>query len=203
MLELATAAFLMGVVGSLHCIGMCGPFAVMCGSRTSHLAGWQAGKLLTYIGLGFLAGGAVALAPGPVWLAQGVAAGLVIWFGASALGLVPEPGIAAPWVGRVGARFVGGSDVGSRVAFGAINGLLPCGLVYAALGLAVASERPTGGALVMAAFGLGTVPFLTLFAGSTGALATRSPRLRRGLAVAAALAGLWVIARRGGVALVY
>ena len=199
MAELAGAAFLMGVVGSLHCIGMCGPFALMCGGRAGHLAGWQLGKVATYMTLGAIAGGVGAITPGPAWLAQAVAAVLIVWFAAAALGLVPEPSATLPGLHRIGARVAGARGTGARMAFGVVNGLLPCGLVYAALGLAIASERPGAGAVVMAAFGLGTAPLLTVLGSSTGALGGKHPRVRRGLAVAASLAGLWVVARRGGV----
>ncbi len=203
MLELVGVAFLMGVVGSLHCIGMCGPFAVLCGGKREHLAGWHLGKLATYALLGAVAGGLGAIVPGPAWLAPGISAVLLTWFAASALGLAPEPSVTLPGLSRLGARLVATDGLGSRVAFGAVNGLLPCGLVYAGLGLAITAGRPASGALVMAAFGAGTAPLVTLFARSTGLLEKRHPNLHRGLAVAAALVGLWVIARRGMTPLVH
>lgn len=197
MIELVGAATLMGLVGSLHCVGMCGVFALACGGRRTHVASWQAGKLGTYMALGALAGWFGSVLPGPALPVQLLAASLVIWFGAAAMGLVPEPG-ALPWLSRIGASLLGGPGRLSRAAFGAVNGLLPCGLVYAALGLAVSAGSAASGAATMAAFGLGTVPALSLFALTGGAVARRGPRVRRALAVTATIAGLWVVARRGG-----
>lgn len=197
MIELVGAAALMGLVGSLHCVGMCGSFALACGGRTSHVASWQLGKLATYVVLGTMAGWFGGVLPGPALPVQLVAATLVIWFGAAALGLVPEPG-ALPGLSRIGAAILRRPGVLSRATFGAVNGLLPCGLVYAALGLAVAGGSAMAGGVTMAAFGMGTVPALSVFAMSGDVLARRDPRLRAALAVTATLAGLWVVVRRGG-----
>lgn len=203
MLELVGVAFLMGMVGSLHCLVMCGPFALMCGGKPLHLAGWHLGKLATYILLGSVAGAVGAIVPGPTWLAPAVSAVLMVWFVASALGLADEPSVALPGVSRLGSRVVASEGMAGRFAFGVVNGLLPCGLVYAALGLSITAQGPASGALVMAAFGLGTAPLVTLFARSTSALGARHPRLHRTLTVGAGLLGLWVIARRGMLPLVH
>jgi sulfite exporter TauE/SafE len=197
LIELAGAALLMGFAGSLHCVGMCGPFALACGGRSAHVASWQAGKLLTYIVLGGVAGALGGSMPGPVWIVQLLAVGLVLWFGAAALGLLPEPA-AIPGLSSGAARLLSKPGLTSRAAFGALNGLLPCGLVYAALGLALAAERPIEGAFVMGAFGLGTSPVVSVFALAAGDLTIGRPRLRKVLAVGASLTGLWVVVRRGG-----
>ena len=125
------------------------------------------------------------------------AAAVIVWFGAAMAGLLPEPSVQLPGLTRFATRAAGKGDLASRVLFGAANGLLPCGLVYAALGLAVASGDAATGALAMIAFGLGTAPLLTTVAFSAHRVLHQHPRARRALAVVATLAGLWVVASRG------
>lgn len=187
----------MGLVGSLHCVGMCGPFALSCGGRPGHVLAWQGGKLGTYAVLGAVAGATGAALPGPAWIPQVVSAALIVWFGAAMAGVLPEPRIQLPGLTRIATQAARRGDLASRALFGAANGLLPCGLVYAALGLAVASGDPGTGALAMAAFGLGTAPLLTTVALSAHRVLHRHPWARKALAVVAMLAGLWVVASRG------
>ena len=54
MLPAISAAFAAGLVGSPHCVGMCGPFAAACSGRGSHTAAWHLGKSTSYAGLGAL-----------------------------------------------------------------------------------------------------------------------------------------------------
>jgi len=187
----------MGLVGSVHCVGMCGPFALSCGGRPSHVASWQGGKLATYAALGAVAGFTGAVLPGPTWIPQLLSVALILWFGAAMAGLLPEPAVHLPGLTRFATRAAGKGDLVSRVLFGAANGLLPCGLVYAALGLAIASGDAAMGALTMVAFGLGTAPLLTTVAFSAHRILHQHPRARRALAVVATLAGLWVVVSRG------
>ena len=197
MVELAGAALFMGLVGSPHCVGMCGPFALACSSRPVHVAGWQFGKLLTYIAIGLTAGVAGASIPGPTWIVQGLSLALILWFAGAMAGLLPEPTLRVPGIARLATHAARENDLVSRIAFGAANGLLPCGLVYAAAGLAVAAGTPLGGAAVMLAFGLGTAPLLTTVAFSARSLLARRPAARRALAVVISIAGVWVVVRRG------
>jgi sulfite exporter TauE/SafE len=197
LIQILGAAALMGLVGSLHCVGMCGPFALACSGRASHALAWQAGKLATYAALGAVAGFTGAALPGPAWIPQLVSAALIVWFGAAMAGLVPEPTVSVPGLTRFAARAAGKGDLVSRTLFGAANGLLPCGLVYAALGLAISAGNLVAGSLAMVAFGLGTAPLLTTVALSAHRLLHQQPWARRALAVVATLAGLWVVASRG------
>lgn len=198
MLELAGAALLMGLVGSPHCVGMCGPFALACSGRPSHVAGWQLGKLLTYLAIGATAGVVGAWMPGPVWVVQALSVALIVWFGAAMAGFVPEPALHLPGLTGLATRAARENGLASRVGFGVLNGLLPCGLVYAAAGLAVAAGTPGAGLVVMLAFALGTAPLLTTVAFSARRLLTRRPAARRALALAISIAGVWVVVRRGG-----
>ncbi|GMV06882.1 MAG: hypothetical protein AMXMBFR53_31570 [Gemmatimonadota bacterium] len=198
MIAAISAAALAGLVGSPHCIGMCGSFALACGGRASHTAAWHAGKILTYAVLGLLAGLLGHLVPGPRWVATVVSALLVVWFAAGLAGLVPEPTLKIPGLTRLATRAATRGDLGSRFVFGMATGLLPCGLVYATLGIAVASGDALTGALAMAAFGLGTAPALAAFGLGVRRVAGERPWTRRALAVLVLVAGLWVVFQRQG-----
>lgn len=183
-MELATA-FLLGLLGSLHCAGMCGPLALALPptghtSRTLLLGrfAYNGGRIVTYMLLGVLFGSlgqGLAWAGWQRWLS--IAAGVAILIGALAstkvvLGL---PAIAA--VGKLKSAFgwlLKQRTVGSVFLLGTLNGLLPCGLVYAACAGATATGSVAVGALFMGAFGLGTVPMML-------GLSLAGPRLQAGL----------------------
>jgi len=198
MIPAISAAALAGLVGSPHCLGMCGPFALACGGKVSHTAAWHAGKILTYAGLGVLAGLVGHSVPGPTWVATAVSATLVVWFAAGLAGLVPEPALRIPGLTRLATRAATRGDLGSRFLFGMATGLLPCGLVYATLGIAVASGDPLTGGLAMAAFGLGTAPALAALGLGVRRFAGDRPWSRRILAALVLVAGLWVVFQRQG-----
>lgn len=198
MLSAISAAALAGLIGSPHCIGMCGSFALACGGKVSQTAAWHAGKIFTYASLGALAGLLGDSVPGPSWVATVVSAALVIWFAAGLAGLTPEPTLRIPGLTRLATRAATRGDLGSRFVFGMATGLLPCGLVYATLGIAVASGSPLTGAASMAAFGLGTAPALAAFGLGIRRVAAERPWTRRVLAVFVLVAGLWVVVQRQG-----
>lgn len=198
MIPAISAAALAGLIGSPHCLGMCGSFALACGGKVSHTAAWHAGKILTYAALGALAGLVGNSVPGPTWVATAVSTTLVIWFAAGLAGIVPEPALRIPGLTRVATRAATRGDLASRFLFGMATGLLPCGLVYATLGIAVASGDPLTGGLAMAAFGLATVPALAAFGLGARRVVSQRPWMRRVLAVLVLVAGLWVIFQRQG-----
>ena len=84
----------------------------------------------------------------------------------------------------------------SRVLFGMANGLLPCGLVYAALALPVTAGDPVAGALTMAVFGIGTLPVMGRWVVLSGRFRPTSLGLRRAMAAAVFLAGVFAITQR-------
>ncbi|MDH5589477.1 MAG: sulfite exporter TauE/SafE family protein [Gemmatimonadota bacterium] len=198
MLHYIAAAALAGLAGSPHCIGMCGSFALACGGRISGSAAWHAGKILTYATMGAIAGGAGSVVPGPAWVASLLSALLMVWFAAALAGLVAAPALRTPGLATLASRVARKEDMASRLLFGMANGLLPCGLVYATLGIAVASGNPLVGAASMAAFGMGTIPALAAVSLGLRKLLDRSTRARRLTALVVLLAGLWAVASRGG-----
>jgi uncharacterized protein len=177
--------FLAGFAGSFHCIGMCGGFACALGAdprgagatSVRHVL-YNTGRLTTYCFLGGLAGGlgqAISTSLGLRWLDAGqralaVIAGLLMiimalsffglrgWhrvtssFGGSTLvislrSLLRRPGHAAP------------------LAFGVLNGFLPCPLVYAMVAQAASTVDVLSGSLTLLVFGLGTFPAMLAMGG--------------------------------------
>ena len=157
------AALLAGLLGSPHCAGMRGGFATACSRPGGGLPLWHAGRLTTYAVFGALAASFGAVLPGPAWVPGVLSVALLAWFALALAGLVPEPAPRGRWVGRAGAALLARGAAPSRFAFGLLNGLLPCGMVYAALSIPIALAEPAVGALAMVAFGLGTIAALTLF----------------------------------------
>ena len=184
--------FMLGVLGTGHCIGMCGPlviaFPVRAGGVGSHLF-YHLGRLLTYGSVGALMGGIgaglaqLAAATGgsyPAWMAgiqlgaSVVAALFLLIFGLTRLGIIGEPewlDLASP--SKIpGFRAVIKSGFAKRrqllmLLLGMMMGLLPCGLSYAAFTRCLPAGGPLSGAVLVLAFGLGTLPGLLLL--GTGA----------------------------------
>ena len=190
------AALVMGVMGSPHCIGMCGGFAAACARPRWGIVLWNAGRLSTYAVLGAVGGLAGGSLPGPRWVAPAVSVALLVWFAAALAELVPQPKLALPGIVRAGASLARKEGPLSRYLFGVATGLLPCGMVYAALALAIAAGTPLLGAAAMVAFGLGNAPALTLLSVGVQRFAARGVWQRRALASLVLLAGVWSIARR-------
>ncbi len=161
-------AVVMGLLGSLHCAGMCGPLAAgACGRRPLTSSGalslFVLSKGGTYAALGALCG-ALHCALVRVWGAPELQAGigvvcgaLMISLGIAGLGrwkrIAWSPGaVATPR----------GASLLRAIALGALAGLLPCGLTYAMLAHAASAPTVGEGAAIMAAFGAGTAPALVL-----------------------------------------
>ena len=163
-----------GMLGSAHCLGMCGPFALAIGSATPALrknllrqTAYSAGRLFTYAVLGAVAGFAgarvsehltgwtnvpalLAIAAGILLVVQGL-------FAAGVLRRRPVAGGACPGGAGFRALLTARGALDAFLA-GLFTGLLPCGLLYGMLALAAATHDPASGLVTMAAFGLGTVP---------------------------------------------
>lgn len=173
--------FAIGLLGSAHCVGMCGGFVVALGAAQrggsvhTRQALYFAGKTATYAAFGLLAGAAgaaVGLALSGFQGILGVGLGLVLV--AVGLGLcgvfrrfdladrITQRVAGARALGEAVRRLVTRGTPGATFGLGALNGLIPCGLVYALLVQAAATGSALGGAAVMATFGLATVPALYL-----------------------------------------
>jgi hypothetical protein len=180
------AMFAGGLLGSAHCVGMCGGFAAIVGAnrrRAPQAVARQlvycTGRVFTYAFLGAMGGYAglrlsqwSEVLPG-VQRAFSLGAGaLMVLLGLTTLGLWR---FRWRWLTSIGGavvpvfrHFLDGQDRGGVFLAGVANGFLPCGLVYAFLALAVASGSPPRGLLMMLFFGLGTIPGMTIIGcGST------------------------------------
>lgn len=163
------AAFLLGLGGSLHCAGMCGPLVLAASGRGTHRLLYHGGRLLTYASLGALSGsfGAALLWAGwqqglSILLGSLVIAGSAAHLLRRRVPLAGLPARLAGWIRSTMARALPSRHPLSRLVVGAVNGLLPCGLVYVALAAAAATGGWRYGALAMLLFGAGTVPLLLL-----------------------------------------
>ncbi|MEO8636146.1 MAG: sulfite exporter TauE/SafE family protein [Gemmatimonadales bacterium] len=193
MISLLIAALIAGLLGSVHCIGMCGGFAASCSRVRLGLPAWHLGRVLTYGLLGALAGAAGHLLPGPAWVPGVLASLLLAWFALALAGLVPEPRLIPPGLRQAGTRAVQRPSVAAQFLFGVVNGFLPCGLVYSALTIPVAVKDPLWGGLAMLAFGLGTIPALSVAALGIHRLVLSTLWRRRLLAILILVTGLWTI----------
>lgn len=211
MMELPLV-FVGGLLGSSHCVGMCGGFALLLGAGAR---GWgtvfarqllySAGRLFTYATIGGLLGytglrlvaGLSPVIEVQAWLS--IAAGaLLIVQGLFATGVLRRrPGQLAarlcPAADVLKSTLAARSGLGFFLA-GVATGFLPCGLLYAYFALATAAGGLWQGSAVMAAFGLGTMP-LMIAAGAGGSLLSLDRR-RRLLRVAA-----WCVVLTGGITL--
>ncbi len=179
MLSVYPSLFLVGLLGGVHCVGMCGGIvgALSLGGPSRwplHLA-YNGGRIVSYALAGALAGGlgSAGLAlegQWPVRLALYVFANLMLV--ALGLYLAGATGLLAP-VERLGGvlwrrlqpltrRFLPARNIGQAFPLGLLWGWLPCGLVYSALVTALGTGSSGEGALAMLAFGLGTLPNLLL-----------------------------------------
>lgn len=177
-----TTAFLAGLLGSAHCLGMCGGisglFAVHESVRglrrqLSMALTYNAGRLASYaiLGLAVAALGSriVGLTPGiaaPARLFAGaviILIGLQIAFNIRALGFLEKlGGVAWSRISPLAGRLLPVTSLPRALGLGLLWGLLPCGLVYSALLIAATSTRAVDGAFVMLAFGIGTTPSMLL-----------------------------------------
>ena len=206
------AGLALGLAGSGHCAVMCGPLVVAIDRRLqppsrrrqlAHALSYHAGRVLTYVLLaipGGLLGETIALNGFARTMSVMTGALLMVWL---VLGRSTGGGMVRRTTGRVAGRICGAASrwhrthpVAGPMAAGAANGLLPCGLVYAAVMTAAAMGSATGAVAVMVGFGCGTVPMLLGLTVSAGSLphALRA-RLRQLAPVAMAIIAALLIAR--------
>jgi hypothetical protein len=203
MLTLALAVMAASLLGSLHCVGMCGPFALWAthgsGGRTT-IAAYHLGRLTTYLSAGLAAGvlgTAVSLGgelAGLQSLSAKLAGGLLIFLGLSRLLLMLPVFSAAPaapagsaWASllqQAKPLLARRGPLAKAYAGGLLTTWLPCGWLYLFVLVAAGTGDVVLALTVMFAFWLGTLPVLTALA-----LGARSlvPKLRGLLPIAAAM----------------
>ncbi|MFD2190893.1 sulfite exporter TauE/SafE family protein [Pistricoccus aurantiacus] len=205
------AAFVFGLLGGAHCIGMCGgimsalTFAVPPSMRHPArlgglLLGYNLGRIASYMIAGALVAGLGTLLGGltlEIRLALQVFAAIMLILMALYIanwwrGLLKIEALGRrlwKYLEPLGRRLMPVVKVPQAVALGAVWGWLPCGLVYSMLTWSLAIAEPWRGAALMGAFGLGTLPALL----ATGLAARRLSQLIRHPATRS-LAALLIIA---------
>lgn len=170
------SAVILGVLGSLHCIGMCGPIAFVLPlshnnplQKTAQIFLYHTGRIFSYSLLGLMFG-----VLGKALYVSGLQQRLSI-----VIGLLIIIAVLLPK--KVTAKFNSTKPVykvifkiknrlglllkqknkKALLTIGVLNGFLPCGLVYMALFGAVAMGQPVKSTFYMALFGLGTIPLMT------------------------------------------
>jgi sulfite exporter TauE/SafE len=200
------AGFALGVAGSVHCAAMCGPLvlAVRPVRTPGRVMLYHTARVSMYAVAGLIAG-AIGQTSQMVGLGRivSIAAGLALLvFAARRAGLTVGPSNGNRVSGQLAKlmiavrRGTAGRPLIGVVAAGAMNALLPCGLVYAAIAAATALGTTTNAVSFMVSFGLGTVPMLAV----TSALVRSMPlaartRLRFAAPLALAMVGVLLIAR--------
>ncbi len=191
------SAFLVGLLGGVHCVGMCGGIvgaltlgvpAARHGARSTlpYLLSYNLGRIASYTLAGALVGGLGMLIAGlmPVYRTQqflfGVAGAFMIllglylggwWYG---LARVERAG-SVLWrrIEPLGRGLLPVRSPGQALVLGLLWGWLPCGLVYSMLVWSVAAGDALRGAVLMLSFGVGTLPNLLAMGLVAGGLASR------------------------------
>jgi uncharacterized protein len=194
-------AFVAGLLGSGHCVGMCGGLVTGCfmrlgaaGRRPAIHAAYHGARLTVYAVVGLIAAGLgqVVLQTGRFGFAQGMlqvlAGAVVIVLGLDVFGKLPfaiSVGFAPlAWSRQLFVTALERAPVRGALLAGTANGLMPCSLTMAMAFKAAAAADPLQGAALMLAFGAGTLPSML---GVSALFATLSSTARARLVAAAAV----------------
>jgi sulfite exporter TauE/SafE len=213
LLPLLLSAVVLGLLGGGHCLGMCGGLmgaltmaipVEQRGRRLQLLLAYNLGRILSYACAGLLLGlGGWALANSPAAMALRIVAGLLLicmglYLGGWWSGLTRIEALGRGlWrhIQPLASRLLPVTSLPRALLLGALWGWLPCGLVYSTLLWAASQGSAIDSALLMLAFGLGTLP--VLIASGLAAqrlnqlLRQRSVRMAGGLLVI--VFGLWTL----------
>ncbi len=188
-------AFMIGLGGSLHCVGMCGPIALALPQQSSNqwlvaanVLIYNLGRVFTYVLLGFIIGTIgkgifIAGIQGYFSIALGVLLLLIALFSINVekkiVALYPIQRLQR-WVSKNLGYFLKQNNSLGLFSIGVLNGLLPCGLVYMAIIGALTTGSIWSSGLYMGLFGAGTIPLMmaTALAGQFITLNWRN-RIRR------------------------
>jgi len=180
--EILGPALILGLAGSLHCIGMCGPLAlslpVSHKNDLSRISGgliYNSGRILSYTSMGLIFGSFGNLIIAAKWqsslsIGLGTIILLYLLFPKRYFHFSTATTLGKPFMflrQQLGKLFQS-KKLSSLLFIGVLNGFLPCGLVYLALTSSIISASPVNGGMFMLFFGLGTFPmmFATVFMGN-------------------------------------
>ncbi len=206
-MQLFLTAFSLGLLGSFHCLGMCGPIAFTLPVKNNRFLSallYNSGRIITYSTFGLFFG----------VIGQGLKTATTQQFLSIAFGVLLIVGTLVPtrflnqfkvsgyFVKAVSqlkftlSKFIHQKGVLSLLVIGLLNGLLPCGLVYAAIGGSIATGNTSDGVLFMAAFGSGTLPmmFIAIYFSNFISVKFRN-KVRKILPVLLVIMGLQLIVR--------
>ncbi len=212
-------ALIFGLISSLHCIGMCGPIAMMLPvdhtnptKKAMQIILYHLGRLTSYgiLGLLFgLLGRGFYMAGIQQQLSIAVGVGMIL------LAIVPERVLARYNFSKPVYRLISKikSSLGQQFkrktpdalfTIGLFNGLLPCGLVYAALFGAIAMQNVTFGVAYMILYGLGTVPMMSavVYASSLLSMPFRN-KLQKAVPIITVIIGVLFVLRGMGLDIAY
>jgi len=171
-------AFVVGLFGSIHCIGMCGPITLVLPGFQSNMSRiissrvlYNLGRTITYGFMGAiigLAGEGISLAGAQRWLSIGSGILLIVivlipMSISSRISILKPAYHFTDYLKKKFGRLLKSNSIISVFYIGLLNGFLPCGLVYVALAGALATGSLVQGTLYMVFFGLGTAPLLFAF----------------------------------------
>jgi len=212
-------AFLLGLLGSLHCIGMCGPIAFMLPvdrgnsfKKVIQVSSYHFGRLFAYALIGLVFG-----ILGKGFDLFGLQQHLSIAIGILMIVVVLLPKKQMAKISIITPLYKAISKVKSAMGdafkkktadtfltIGFLNGFLPCGLVYIAVFGAIASAGILEGSLYMFLFGLGTVPLMTSVVYFSGVIKGNTrEKLRKAIPVFVVIIGLLFIFRGMGLGIPY
>lgn len=171
------SAFILGLISSLHCVGMCGPIAMMLpvdhqneAKKVTQIITYHVGRLTAYATIGLIFG-----LLGRGFFLAGLQQKMSIFIGLAMIAavLIPESifskynfskpvyKVISNLKSTLGKQFKNKSYK-SLFTIGLLNGFLPCGMVYVALFGAIAMQSAGFGVLYMLLYGLGTIPLMTI-----------------------------------------
>ncbi|PRZ24035.1 hypothetical protein BC624_104150 [Flavobacterium granuli] len=212
-------AFIFGLISSFHCIGMCGPIAMMLPvdrtnptKKVSQILTYHLGRLTAYGSIGFIFG-----LVGKGFFMAGMQQKMSIFIGLAmiVIVLVPEKIFARYNFSKPVYRLISKikQSLGSQFRnksykslfiIGLLNGFLPCGMVYVALFGAIAMQSVGFGVLYMILFGLGTIPMMSsiVYLNSFLTVKTRN-KIQKAIPYVAVIIGVLFILRGLGLGIPY
>ena len=174
MSEMMITAFAMGLLGSFHCVGMCGPIALSLPLKNNSISEkfssallYNSGRIVTYSAFGFLFGYV-----GKSFAFFGYQQRLSVFLGTVIIIFIILPksltafnnkNVILSFFSKLRsalASLFSKRNYTSLFSIGLLNGLLPCGLVYMAAAVALVAGGVVNSMLFMAFFGLGTLPMM-------------------------------------------
>lgn len=162
------SGFGLGLLSSLHCVGMCGPLALslpFAGNagvrRWKNVFLYNTGRVSTYMFLGTIPGlvGNLFFAAGYQQLFSLIIGAAITLFFFSSI-IARKRTIAFTWVQKKITRLMANPSRRQFFLIGMANGLLPCGMVYMAVSYAAIAGNVFGSTAFMLSYGLGTIPLM-------------------------------------------